>query len=145
MNTTTSKIMELKSLGFEIAMDNDKVTSNVPHVQEYIKNYYSGSNYVLGSIHADTENIQGIEYDICFYAIEKFYNLDTPNYDSQLYKTLHNKCMELNDCKKFVEFTENFIPYDIEDIREEMEEYILDYFNSVVSELDEIINDIKEG
>ncbi|MDS7057221.1 hypothetical protein NXG04_07965 [Klebsiella pneumoniae] len=144
MNTVKSKLMELKSLGFEIAMDNRQVFSSLPIAHEYIT-HTNSSTYVLGSVPAHTENLLNVEYDICYDAIEKFYNLNTENYDSQLYKTLHNKCMELDDCKKFVEFTENFIPYDLEDVREEMEEYILDYFNSVVSEIDEIINDIKEG
>lgn len=143
MNTIKSKLMELKSLGFEISTDNTQVFSSLPTAYKYIS-HTNSSSYVLGSVPAHTENLLNVEYDICYDAIEKFYNLDTKDYDSQLYKTLHNKCMELDDCKKFVEFTENFIPYDLEDVREDMEDYILDFYNSVVAELDEIISDIKE-
>lgn len=96
MSKTSELLLELNNLGFNISKDNMTVECTTENAIVYYNKYYRDRKYVLGQIPAFNEDINFIDFDLCFDVIEKCNGLD-----SEVYNYLHEK-VHVNDIDNFI-------------------------------------------
>ncbi len=133
MNEVNDKLEQICQLGLDIDSSNGSFVANTFLARKYAKENLRDQNYVLGEVLADTDDLDNVEYDICFYHVETHAKKLT----NEEYVEFH-KLAEANDAQTFIQELKTRSK-DGEDVYADIAGDVQDYMNDIINELDSII------